>query len=94
MFNETDQPAAGPFHKGSLERDTFAVIDALNGFARLERRGATLNGNVPLQGMPCKPFLEGNEAGVHVRFVESLMISRDPEMPSLQMTDEAFAKVA
>ena len=40
------------------------VLRALGAFAALERRSATLDGNVPLRvAQACMPFLEGNALG-------------------------------
>lgn len=71
----------------------FSVIDALGGFVRLGRRPETLFGTISLRASQCKPFTDGNRSGVHIWFSEPVMLSRDPECPDLQMTDELCARV-
>jgi hypothetical protein len=68
----------------------FSVVDALSGFAGLLRRPENLNGSIPARAAACKPFLDGNRAGVHVRLSQPVMLSRDLDRPALQMTDELY----
>jgi hypothetical protein len=64
------------------------VIDVLGGFVRLGRRPETLFGTISVRASTCKPFTDGNRSGVHVWFSQPVMLSRAPELPDLQMTDE------
>src|SRR5690349_21669076 len=83
-----------PFHTPSADASpAFSVVEVLNGFVRLAKRSETLNGSVPVRSAACKPFMEGNKAGLHVWFREPMMLSRDEELPALQMTDELFERV-
>ncbi len=44
------------------------VLEAFDSF-RLETRSATLDGSAPLRAVQgCRPFLDGNEAGLHLQF--------------------------
>ena len=45
------------------------VIDALDGLFEFVKRSPTLDGSIPLSAAQgCKPFLDGNAAGFHLRF--------------------------
>jgi hypothetical protein len=70
------------------------VIDALEGFFALEKRSETLDGSVALRAAQgCKPLLEGNAAGFHLRLTEPAVIRVGRSGPTLVLTDEGYAHV-
>jgi len=85
------KPSGCPFHQQTAPSGSFSIIDVLGGFARLERRSATLDGSIIARSAACKPFLDGNEAGLHVRLGDSVVLSRDEAEPAVRMTDDHYA---
>ena len=64
----------------------FEVVDALDGFCRLEKRSPTLDGSVPVRAAQgCKPFLDGNAAGLQLRLAQPAALARDGEDVALQL---------
>jgi hypothetical protein len=67
------------------------VVDALE-LVTLERRSPVLDGSIPLRAAQgCKPFLDGNSAGLHVRFRIPAVILKEG---ALQLTDEDHDRIA
>jgi hypothetical protein len=70
------------------------VVDALDGFCKLERRSATLDGSVLLRAAQgCKPFLDGNAAGFQVRLSRRALLRVKNGRPRILFTDSARAKL-
>jgi hypothetical protein len=68
------------------------VIKVLDSFT-LEKRPETLNGAIPLRAAQgCKPFLDGNAAGFHLRLTDPAVIRTGRGGPSLVLSDEGYAK--
>ena len=66
----------------------FEVLTAVESFFTLEKRSETLDGSIPLRAAQgCKPLLEGNAAGFHLRFGLSAVIRRGRHRPRLIFTD-------
>ena len=60
----------------------------------IEKRSATLDGSIPLRAAQgCKPLLDGNAAGFHVRLRDPAVIRVGKKGPFLQLTDEGYAKI-
>ncbi|MFD9464591.1 hypothetical protein [Streptomyces sp. NPDC060027] len=58
-------------------------MDALDGFFIAEKRSQTLDGSIPVRASQgCKPFLEGNGAGVQLRLAPTMILeaSRPPRL--------------
>jgi hypothetical protein len=71
------------------------VIEVLDGFFTLEKRSATLDGSAPLRAAQgCKPFLDGNGAGFHLRLADPAVIQAGQNDSMLRLTDEGYAKAA
>jgi len=69
------------------------VVRVLEGFV-IEKRSATLDGSVPLRAAQgCKPFLDGNAAGFHLRCQDPAVIRAGNEEGTLQLTDDAFGQI-
>jgi hypothetical protein len=62
------------------------VLDALEGFTKLEKRSGTLGGSVPLRvAQACVPLLEGNAFGFQIVLARPLRLERALGRPSLAM---------
>lgn len=71
----------------------FEVARVLDGFL-LGKRSETLDGSIPLRAAQgCKPLLEGNGAGFHLRFADPAVIRRGRGGPRLTLTDEGFERL-
>lgn len=71
----------------------FEVAQVLDGFL-LTKRSETLDGSVPLRAAQgCKPLLDGNSAGFHLRFADPAVIRRGRGGPKLTLTDEGFDRL-
>lgn len=71
----------------------FEVAQVLDGFT-LAKRSETLDGSIPLRAAQgCKPLLEGNGAGFHVRLADPAVIRRGRGGPRLTLTDEGFDRL-
>src|SRR5688572_9640478 len=64
------------------------VLTVREGFFILEKRSETLDGSLPLRAAQgCKPVLDGNAAGFHLRCGLSAVIRRDRRGARLIFTD-------
>lgn len=71
------------------------VLRALGAFATLERRSATLDGNVPLRvAQACMPFLEGNALGWQVVLDAPLVARRRLGIPTVTLGPELERQAA
>jgi hypothetical protein len=69
--------------------DVIKVLD----FFSIEKRSETLNGSIPLRAAQgCKPLLDGNSAGFHLRLTEPAVIRKSPDGAMLVLTDEGYEK--
>jgi hypothetical protein len=71
----------------------FEVLTAVESLFTLGKRSETLDGSIPLRAAQgCKPLLEGNAAGFHLRFGLSAVIRKDRHRARLIFTDGDDAK--
>ena len=89
--SDLEAKAGCPVHGQAAEQPAFHVIDARPGFALLGRRPEAIYGSVLSRSTGCKPYMDGNKAGVHLTLGQPVMLSRDSERAAIQMTDELFA---
>lgn len=71
-----------------------SCLDVLQVFDTFElaARSATLDGSIPVRAAQgCKPLLDANSAGLHVRARGPAMIQRQEDGPVLRLSDEGFA---
>jgi hypothetical protein len=71
-----------------------ACLEVLQVFDTFElgARSATLDGSIPVRAAQgCKPLLDANSAGLHVRARGPAMIQRQEDGPVLRLSDEGYA---
>src|SRR4051794_5441351 len=75
-----------------IGRSTFLdVIEVFDTF-ELTTRSATLDGSIPVRAAQgCKPLLDGNSSGVHLRLRRPAMMERVHDGAGLRLTDEGLA---
>jgi hypothetical protein len=70
------------------------VMDALGGLFSLVKRSATLDGSAPVKAVQfCTPFVQGNAAGFHLLFNDSVLLRQLRRGVALGFTDNLEAKV-
>jgi hypothetical protein len=68
------------------------ILEVFDTF-RLETRSAVLDGSIPLRAAQgCKPFLDGNSAGLHLSVRRPARIDRENDSAILRLTDEGLAE--
>ena len=75
-----------------VDPTAFEAVDSL-GLCRLYHRRPTLDGTIPMRGAHCKPFIDGNAAGVHLEFVDPAVLVTASGRPVLQLTDETLNRI-
>lgn len=84
--------AADPTSESTSSSICLEVVRVLE-IMQILKRTPTLDGTIPLRAAQgCKPFLDGNSAGIHLRFSESAMIDTTAAGATLRMTDEEFER--
>lgn len=71
------EPPASPVATNRADQIDFAgeIVDALDGLCLLAKRSSTLDGSAPVKAVQfCTPFVQGNSAGIHLLFADSVLV--------------------
>src|SRR5262249_54528856 len=85
---EEDMIAPNPLASPAAQAVCLEVVRCLDVIV-IEKRSPTLDGSIPVRAAQgCKPFLDGNAAGLHLRLAGPAVLHRGRDSGAIQFTDE------
>jgi hypothetical protein len=91
------EPPASPVAANRADQTDFAgeIVDALDGLCLLAKRSSTLDGSAPVKAVQfCTPFVQGNSAGIHLLFADSVLVRWTGSRLALGFAEQMEPKTA